>query len=106
MTEVCTASTDKIPEKPKANRIELSEYQKKFGGMLEAQGLQGKNNNEIPTKAQLMQGKFGRPDNDHSFTVEPIFEHILVPILKSDLLDSKSLGHLCEAHTLDIYGPQ
>ena len=100
MTEVCTESTDKLPEKPKANRVELAEYQKKFGGMMDSQGLQGEKDKRIPTKAQLMQGKFGRPDINHSFTVEPIFEHTLVPMLKSDLFDSESLKNLCEAHPL------
>mmetsp|Transcript_29742 Transcript_29742/g.86679 ORF Transcript_29742/g.86679 Transcript_29742/m.86679 type:complete len:873 (-) Transcript_29742:2591-5209(-) len=100
MTEACAENTDKPPENPKANRIDLSEYQKSFGGMIDAQGLQGKDYHDIPTKAQLMQGKFGRPDNDHSFTVEPIFEHILVPILKNKCLDDTSLRHLGNAHLL------
>ena len=100
MTEACKETTSKIPEKPKANRIDLLEYQKTYGGMIEQQGLQGKNNMDIPTKGELMKGTFGRPDTDHSFTVEPIFEHALVPIIKSKFLDDESRSHLCEAHLL------
>mmetsp|Transcript_29743 Transcript_29743/g.86712 ORF Transcript_29743/g.86712 Transcript_29743/m.86712 type:complete len:97 (-) Transcript_29743:784-1074(-) len=48
MTEACAENTDKPPENPKANRIDLSEYQKSFGGMIDAQGLQG-----LPRVAQL-----------------------------------------------------
>jgi len=48
----------------------------------------------LPPKPLLMQGKFGRPDKNHSFTVE------LVTHLKSGYSDEESLQNLCGTHKL------
>ena len=54
-----------------------------------------------PTKSQIFkQSSFGKPDLDHSFTSEASFDHIVIHLLKNDLLSSQDKYSLLDYHPL------
>ena len=69
---------------------------------LQAQDVEGEQirRENLPSKGDLLKSKFGRPDKNHSFIVEPIFEHILIILLKIGYLETASLDNVKRAHPL------
>ena len=46
------------------------------------------------------QSGFGKPNLDHSFTSEASFDHIVIHLLKNDLLSSQNISSLLDYHPL------
>ena len=55
---------------------------------------------KYPTASTLTSGVFGRPSKNHSFTTDVVFDHIIIFLLKSALLDSHTLQTLLQVHPL------
>ena len=58
----------------------------------------------IPTRYDVMRtSRFGKPSLDHSFTSEACFEHILIHILKTDVLSLCDTEALLSCHPLFLH---
>ena len=55
---------------------------------------------KYPTANKLTSSSFGRPSKNHSFTSEAVFDHIVIFLFKSTLLDDQSLRSLLQVHPL------
>jgi len=55
---------------------------------------------KYPTASALTSSSFGRPSKNHSFTSEAVFDHIIIFLIKSELLDDHSLLSLLQVHPL------
>ena len=58
----------------------------------------------VPTRYDVMRtSRFGKPSLDHSFTSEACFEHILIHILKTDVLSLCDTEALLSCHPLFLH---
>lgn len=71
---------------------EIDEINKEADGTLWKLGL--------PPVTELLNGNFGRPSRDHSFTQEASFETTVFQVLKSGYLENKDSSCLGETHPL------
>lgn len=103
MTEQCQQPVDVVPDEKQSRHVDLEEYKRTFEEMRnqDQQAIKGEQFwKSIPTKAELMRKEFGRPDTKHSFTVEPMFEHIILLLLKSKMLQEIEVVSLRKLHPL------
>ena len=54
----------------------------------------------VPPAVKLASKGFGKASRNHSFTSEAAFDHILVMLFKSDILDDADMSAICESHPL------
>lgn len=98
MTET-RPQTDAPPDEKQSRHVDLTAYQQQFEQLCQPHPQSKWNRYRLPTKAELIvQTNFGRPDSNHSFLVEPCFQHILLLLFKSSFLDDNSSATVREVH--------
>ena len=80
--------------------LEIGPYKKFIQDCEEDTGLKGKLVVRPSTSNLICKNRFGKPDLNHQFYADVVFEHIKIFIIKSNLLDEQSLYALYYCHPL------